>query len=73
MTDSIAVTEMNRLKGARAWSPIATPVSKLTNQHVARYTFSDGSKLSVYLNGDAAWHSREYGEQRWRSWHYCNK
>jgi hypothetical protein len=68
----IAVTEMERLKGSHAWSPKAQYVAKITNQHFARYTFADGSQLSLYFNGDASWHSRELGEQRWPRWHHCN-
>lgn len=73
MPNLAAQDEMNRLRGARAWSPLARVKAKTRNQHVCRYTFDDGSKLSIYFNGDASWHSESYGEQRWRSWHFCNR
>lgn len=68
----IATTEMYRLKGSRAWSPLAPYAKRERNQYRSKYTFPDGSALSVYNNGDASWHSKEYGEQRWPNWHSCN-
>lgn len=82
MTDNIktrptAVIEMERLRGAHAWSPAAKVVSRWRNGAVARYTFEDLSMLAVYLNGDAAWFHRDDkgntdGWQRWPAWHNCN-
>lgn len=73
---NIAVSEMERLRKAHAWSPVAKPTRRLRNQHVTIYWFADGSRLGVYHNGDASWFHRTpeghtSGEQRWRGWHYC--
>lgn len=77
-TECTAVIEMNRLRGASAWSPIALVISRKRNQYSNRLTFQDGSQLAIYFNGDAAWfHRADNGDtdgwQRWRSWHHCNR
>lgn len=71
----IAVTEMERLKGAAAWSPfvLKSVTKRRRNQYGATYTFTDGSVLRIYFNGDASWQERGNGEQRWPRWHSCNR
>jgi hypothetical protein len=69
----MAVKEMSNLRGSRAWNPTEVYTNRKRNNSATRYTFSDGSLLIIYLNGDAAYDEQSgYGLQRWRNWHYCN-
>jgi hypothetical protein len=71
-SSNTATLEMERLKNACAWSPVHTVLKRKRLAAVTRYTFEDGSILSVYTNGDASWRFRDSGEQRWPNWHTCN-
>lgn len=71
-TKSIAVIEMERLKGAHAFNLVAKPTKVTHNQFGSRYIFEDNSILRIYVNGDASWEAPGNGEQRWPNWHHCN-
>ena len=73
-TPLIAVAEFNRLKGAAAWSPMAKPIGIMRNQHGARYTFEDGSRLYLYFNGSASCERVTADVLAFnKDWHRCTK
>lgn len=71
---TMAQLEFGRLKAARAWSPCHTGYArKRINQYVARYAFQDGSVLTIWTNGDAAWRTHDGSKMICRiSHHQCN-
>lgn len=74
VTQVTAQIEFARLKGAAAWSPLAIIKAKMANQHGARYTFEDDSRLNIYFNGSASCerHASDVISFE-KQWHSCTR
>lgn len=67
-----AELEFGRIRRAVAWSPVAHVAHRSSNQYWCAYTFSDGSRLELFANGNAAWYGNNGRTGFNEAHHHCN-